>query len=96
MGGFPLFSFLMYFSSITLVCYAHVFSCTQAINGIEYGSPLAITVHHSTAYVLDTSPPLLNDVIFSEYDITTNQLVFSYTARYVGWAYSKWLVCTSM
>ena len=58
-------------------------SFTQAISNIEYGGPLATTFHHSTAYVLDTSPPLLNDMIITEYSISSNQLEFSYNARYL-------------
>ena len=62
----------------------------QAISNIEYGGPLATTVHHSTPYILDTTPPQLNDVIITEYDTSTNQLVFSYNARYVETLCIQW------
>lgn len=52
----------------------------QAISNLEYGSPLATTVHHSTPYIIDTSPPMLTEVSDIEYNITTDELSLNYTA----------------
>ena len=40
----------------------------RALNGVEFGGPLALTVCHSTPYIVDTSPPLVNEIYNIRYD----------------------------
>ena len=60
------------------------FVTVKAISNVEYGGPLATTVHHSTPYIIDTSPPLLTEVTDIEYNITTNELSLNYSASDPG------------
>ena len=40
----------------------------RAINDIDFGGPLALTVCHSVPYIIDTTPPVLHEVTNIEYD----------------------------
>lgn len=66
-------------SSLDLTDGAYYIS-VQAINNVEYGGPLVTTVHHSTPYIIDTSPPTLTEVNNIEYDTLTNELRLNYSA----------------
>ena len=78
----PSVSTLMYMYRVHTCMYVCMCSL-QAISSVGYGGALATTVEHSTPYVLDTSPPVLTDMIITEYDVMSAVLIFSYNARYV-------------
>lgn len=50
----------------------------QAVSNVIYGGPLATTVHHSTPYIIDTSPPIVNEVYNVQYNLTSNYLNLEY------------------
>lgn len=52
----------------------------RATNRIAYGGPLFTAVQHSTAYVVDTTPPVINEVVDVSYNASTNQLAVGYDA----------------
>ena len=51
----------------------------RATNDIAYGGPLFTTVHHSTPYMVDTTPPVVSDTVDISYNTSTNQLSADYT-----------------
>lgn len=55
----------------------------DVINGAGYGGSLVTTVHHSTEYIIDTLPPVINELNIDEYDININRLNISFNVRYV-------------
>lgn len=52
----------------------------RATNQITYGGPLFTTVQHITPYMVDATPPTIDDVVDIEYNSSTNQLSVLYTA----------------
>ena len=60
------------------------FFTVQAVSNVEYGGPLVTTVAHSTPYIVDTSPPILSEVEVINYNVSSNQLILTYNARYVS------------
>ena len=50
----------------------------QAISNVVYGGPLATTVHHSTPYIIDTTPPIIEEVFNIQYNYTSNELSLEY------------------
>lgn len=40
----------------------------RAINRIDYGGPLALTICHSTPYIIDNSPPIIYEIYNIKYD----------------------------
>ncbi|XP_072034301.1 uncharacterized protein [Amphiura filiformis] len=38
------------------------FITVRAINKVEFGGPMAVTVCHTTPYTIDTSPPIIHDI----------------------------------
>ena len=44
------------------------FITVRALNGVEYGGPLAVTVCHTTPYVVDTSHPFVHKIFGIRYD----------------------------
>lgn len=50
----------------------------QAISNVDYGGPLATTVHHSTPYIIDTSPPIIDEVFNIQYNHSLNVLSLEY------------------
>ena len=50
----------------------------SATNDIAYGGPLFTTVHHSTPYMVDTTPPVVDDIINISYNTSTNRLSVDY------------------
>lgn len=56
----------------------------RATNQIAYGGPLFTTVHHSTPYIVDTTPPVIDDDINVSYNSSTNQLSVEYEATDAG------------
>ena len=55
----------------------------RALNEVQYGGPLSITICHTTAYGIDTSPPLVYEVYGTTYDEETHIISTMYNARYV-------------
>ena len=50
----------------------------QAISNIDYGGPLGTTIQHSTPYVIDTTPPEVEEVYNIQYNHTVNELSLEY------------------
>nr|XP_006820036.1 PREDICTED: uncharacterized protein LOC102804939 [Saccoglossus kowalevskii] len=56
----------------------HYFITVRAINGVEFGGPMATTVCHTTEYTIDSTPPFVYDVYEWEYDDVTCELFVNY------------------
>lgn len=56
----------------------------QAISNIEYGGLLVTTVHHSTPYIIDTTPPTITEVNNIQFNHSTNELSLDYVVRDEG------------
>jgi hypothetical protein len=52
----------------------------RATNQIAYGGPLFTTVQHATPYIIDTTPPVVEEDVDVGYNLTTNQLSVEYDA----------------
>ncbi len=62
----------------------------QAVSAVEYGGPLVTTVHHSTPYIVDVTPPYLTGVQVLAYNTSSNRLLLAYSSRYRSCVYC-WL-----
>ena len=45
------------------------FMTVKAINKVTYGGPLGISVCHTTPYIVDTSPPLVDKIHSLRYNV---------------------------
>ena len=52
----------------------------RALNKVAYGGPMALSVCHSKAYGVDTTPPIVNDFNNIRYDDKTGILSAIYNA----------------
>ncbi|CAH1802777.1 unnamed protein product [Owenia fusiformis] len=50
----------------------------RALNKIEFGGPMALTVCHSLPYIVDTTPPFVNHVLMLSYDEHTHIIKMTY------------------
>ena len=57
------------------------FVSVRALNNVQYGGPLAVTVCHSTPYVIDNSPPLVWEIYDIKYDEDTFKLTAKHNSR---------------
>ena len=55
----------------------------DAINRAGYGGSMVTTIHHSTPYILDTTPPQVDEFEVNEYNIDLNILTVTFKIRYV-------------
>lgn len=53
----------------------------DAINGVGYGGSLVTTVHHSTPYIIDTTPPIILYLQIEAYDNIENMLNITFNIR---------------
>lgn len=53
----------------------------DAINSVGYGGSLITTVHHSTPYIVDTLPPVVNDWSVVGYNESSNKLTVTFNVR---------------
>ena len=56
----------------------------RATNKIAYGGPLFTTVQHSTPYIVDVTPPVVDSAVDVEYNSSTNQILVVYRASDEG------------
>ncbi|KAK3609657.1 hypothetical protein CHS0354_035942 [Potamilus streckersoni] len=52
----------------------------RALNQVQYGGPLGTSICHSTPYMVDTSPPFVNEVYNIKYDEETFLIEANYNA----------------
>ncbi|KAL3873866.1 hypothetical protein ACJMK2_036950, partial [Sinanodonta woodiana] len=50
----------------------------RALNNVQYGGPLSLTVCHTTPYVVDTSPPLFHEIFNMKYNEDTFEIFAQY------------------
>ncbi|CAH1802680.1 unnamed protein product [Owenia fusiformis] len=50
----------------------------RALNKVEFGGPMALTVCHSLPYIVDTTPPFVNHVLTLSYDEYTYMIIMTY------------------
>ncbi len=53
----------------------------DAINGAGYGGALVTTIHHTTPYILDTTPPITEYLAITEYDGVQNVLTVDFSVK---------------
>ena len=54
----------------------------QALNQVIFGGSGVLSLCHSTAYIIDTTPPIIPNVTLIGYKSATNISTFYYEARY--------------
>lgn len=55
----------------------------DAINNAIYGGAMVTTIHHTTPYTLDTTPPVIQRLTVINYDIFNNILLLNISVRLV-------------
>lgn len=60
----------------------------DAINNAGYGGALVTTIHHTTPFILDTTPPVIDGLTVVEYDIVKNILSVDFSVRLVVLSYN--------
>ncbi len=60
-----LLKYLQYYNFYTDGSY---YMSVRALNNIDFGGPMALTVCHSTPLVIDNTPPILYDIYNITYD----------------------------
>ena len=53
----------------------------RALNKIDYGGPMAVTVCHYLPYVIDNTPPEIPYIGIGDYNTTLELLQMQYNAR---------------
>ncbi|CAH1794764.1 unnamed protein product [Owenia fusiformis] len=56
----------------------HYYINVRALNKVEFGGPMAVTVCHSLPYIVDTTPPIVHYVKLVSYDEYTHLLIMNY------------------
>ena len=55
----------------------------RALNKVEYGGPLSLTICHEQPFIVDTSPPIIYEVTQAVYDEATDVVTIHGNARLV-------------
>ena len=53
----------------------------RALSEIDFGGPMALTVCHSTPYIIDTTPPVIHEIYSATYDEDTHVVSAIVNAR---------------
>ena len=52
----------------------------RALNKVEYGGPLSLTVCHSQPLVVDNTPPVIHEISDASYDEDTEEITIQTNA----------------